>query len=480
MTIGTPDAIASRNGSRSASSWLLEASISLGSRSVFATALPKPGKCFAAGITPPCSRPFANATPAATTARGSPPKARAEMNEEGEAGTSSTGARSVLIPSRARKRPVSRPAERPAAAPPAPSRAGGSSGGPCGRRLTSPPSWSIATSSRGRSPSRAAPGGRSIAGGGGAAGGPGGENTITPPISPSRAWRTRLGVASPSIRTISFWPISVRSGKAPRYSRSIRAGPGPGVVSPSTPSSPREIAAATSTRAPAAVRLLRLYTEGLRVVTGCVRSVMGATLYLDGRRHCEHAQASAAGCAAWLLRGRRSCRADGRARPRPLRPTGLCAQGDRAQQARGAAAREAGRDLRRSGDRGAGGRAGRLLGPRRGAERSRQRRRAPAPHDRRYVSARHQGPRGGAQVRGPGLHDRPHRAPGPRGGRGNDRRGAGEHRAGPDRGGCRQPRGAGSGPGRLHHADHPVGGRDHGDHREAEAEVPRHRRPQDR
>ena len=65
---------------------------------------------------------------------------------------------------------------------------------------------------------------------------------------------------------------------------------------------------------------------------------------------------AAAGGAARLLRGRRPRRSDGRARARAVRAAGLRAQGDRAQQARGRAAARARRDLRRGGDRGAGGR----------------------------------------------------------------------------------------------------------------------------
>ena len=82
------------------------------------------------------------------------------------------------------------------------------------------------------------------------------------------------------------------------------------------------------------------------------------------------------------------------------------------------------RDLRRGGDRGARGRARRLLGARRLARRPRERRGAPAAHDRRDLPARHQGPRLRPQVRRPGLHDHHDRPRGPRRGRGDDGRGA--------------------------------------------------------
>ena len=49
--------------------------------------------------------------------------------------------------------------------------------------------------------------------------------------------------------------------------------------------------------------------------------------------------------------------------------------------------------------------------------------------DRRDLSARDQGPRRGTEVRRAGLHDRADRPRGPRGGGGDDRRGAGEHPA---------------------------------------------------
>ena len=118
--------------------------------------------------------------------------------------------------------------------------------------------------------------------------------------------------------------------------------------------------------------------------------------------------------------------------------------------------------------------------PRRRAERPRQRRGAQPAHDRRHLPAGHQGPRRGEEVRRRRLHDRPDRPRGPRGGRGHDRRGARQHRPGADRGRGRDARGRGPRPRRLHHPDHPLGRRDHRDHRGAEAEVPEHHRAEDR
>ena len=66
----------------------------------------------------------------------------------------------------------------------------------------------------------------------------------------------------------------------------------------------------------------------------------------------------------------------------------------------------------------------------------------------------------GQEVRGGGLHDRPHRPCRPRGGRGHDGGGARAHRAGGDRGRRRPPRGRGPRAHGLHLADHALGGRD--------------------
>ncbi len=199
-----------------------------------------------------------------------------------------------------------------------------------------------------------------------------------------------------------------------------------------------------------------------------------ASLGADGER--ERTGEAPARRAARLLRGRRSRRADRRARARALRPARLRAQGDRAQQARRRGADRARRDLRRPGDRGAGGPDRDLLRPRRLAGGARQRRRAPAEDDRRDLPARDQGPRRGEEVRRRGLHDRADRPRGPRGGRGHDGRGARQLRADRDRGGRRPARAARSRPRRLPDPDDALGRRDRpADQAPARALPERHR-----
>ena len=99
--------------------------------------------------------------------------------------------------------------------------------------------------------------------------------------------------------------------------------------------------------------------------------------------------------------------------------------------------------------------------------------------DRRDLPAGDQGPRRGAQVRRAGLHDRAHRPRGPRGGRGDDRRGAGRASCS-----CRPPRTwtTSRSPTRTEVAyitqttlsvDETTG-----DHRPPAREVPQHRRPE--
>ena len=150
---------------------------------------------------------------------------------------------------------------------------------------------------------------------------------------------------------------------------------------------------------------------------------------------------------ARLLRRRRPGGPDRRARARPLRRPCLRPQGDRAQQARRRRAAQARRRVRRRARRDdPRGRHDRLLRPRRvpGGPRGRG---APRPADhRRDVPARHEGPPRGRQVRPRGLHDRPHRPCRPRGGRGDDGRGARPHRARRDRGRRRRARGRGPRP----------------------------------
>src|SRR3954469_2951098 len=185
---------------------------------------------------------------------------------------------------------------------------------------------------------------------------------------------------------------------------------------------------------------------------------------LDSALDGPHGGQALPGGSARILRGRGSCRADGRAGARSLRRARLRAQGDRPQQARGGGAARARGDLRGGGDRGARGRHRGVLRPRRGSERARQRRGAATADDRRHLPARHEGARGGAQVRRRGLHDRPDRPLRPRGGRGHDGRGARAHRPRRDRGRRRRAPGRGPGQDRLHLADDALGRRDARDH----------------
>ena len=183
-----------------------------------------------------------------------------------------------------------------------------------------------------------------------------------------------------------------------------------------------------------------------------------------------------AGLAARLLRGRRSRRADGRARPRAPRRARVRPQGDRPQQARGLAAARPRRRVRGRRARGPHGRGDGVLRPRRGAQRARQRGRARPAHHRRDLPAGDQGPQGGPEVRPRRLHDRPRRPRRPRGGRGHDGRGARAHRPGRDRGGRGPARDRQPGQGRLHLADHAVGGRDARHHRPPARAFPQRRR----
>ena len=127
--------------------------------------------------------------------------------------TSSTGARSTLTPSAAQvgTAPSPRPRSAPPPSPLSPSSAGESSGGPFGSRFTSPPSWSIITSSGGLSPSVAACW---------SAVDVGLERwrrrrgTITPPTCPLRdppQQRLVDPALAPSLATI-VWPTSFFSG----------------------------------------------------------------------------------------------------------------------------------------------------------------------------------------------------------------------------------------------------------------------------
>ena len=129
-----------------------------GRRSVLAEVDPSPGKCLAVAATPSDPRPSANAEPIVPTRPAFEPKARcwSAMKPPARA-TSSTGARSTLIPWERRLLPVAAPWPRARTAPRAPISAALMLGGP-GMRFTRPPSWSIETITGWRSPR-----GRSVA-----------------------------------------------------------------------------------------------------------------------------------------------------------------------------------------------------------------------------------------------------------------------------------------------------------------------------
>ena len=95
--------------------------------------------------------------------------------------------------------------------PSAPSWAGERCGGASAKRLTSPPSWSVATRRGGLPPFSAARCRRSTSAETSAGAAPEGGKRITPPIRPARAARTRPGVALAPIRTIRRWPTSSSS-----------------------------------------------------------------------------------------------------------------------------------------------------------------------------------------------------------------------------------------------------------------------------
>src|SRR5665647_444925 len=114
-------------------------------------------------------------------------------------------------------------------------------------------------------------------------------------------------------------------------------------------------------------------------------------------------KACVAGCPTWVLRRRGPGCGDGREGAGALRATGLCAQGDRSQQARGDHVAEAWGDLRRRDPGGARGRDRHLLGPRRRTSRARRGQGTVAEDDRRNLPAGDQGPPGGRAFRGRGV-----------------------------------------------------------------------------
>ena len=180
-----------------------------------------------------------------------------------------------------------------------------------------------------------------------------------------------------------------------------------------------------------------------------------------------------------LLRRRRARRRDRGEGARPVRAARLRAQADRPQPARRPRPRGARCGVRGRGDRGAGGRDRRLLGPRRRAVRARERAGAAAEHDRRHLPARHQGARAGTTLRRRRLHRRADRPRGPRGSRRDDGRGArldGARRIGR---GCRTPPVRTGRATRLRHADDALRRRDRRDHHRAAPALPEHLRAQE-
>ena len=138
---------------------------------------------------------------------------------------------------------------------------------------------------------------------------------------------------------------------------------------------------------------------------------------------------------AWTVPCRRS-----NARSTPTARPCMCARRSSTTSTSSQRLRERGRDLRGRADRGAGGRAVRVLRPRRRPQRARRRAGAWPAHDRRHLSAGDQGPSRGRALRAGGLHDRARRPRGPRGGRRHDGRGARADRARGERGRRRRAR----------------------------------------
>ena len=278
---------------------------------------------------------------------------------------------------------------------------------------------------------------------------------------------------------MSFWPISVRSGTASSARRSNAAGSGqprrrrarrPGSRRPrrrARRGSCRRPPVASERPADRVLSRLRAQGTGGYPYRGWQRSPRTPRSGYCSPRRADTAPASIAPCR------RSSARSTCTARP------STCARRSSTTNTSSSSSRSAARSSSRRSPR-FRREARRVLGPRCGAQRARELGRPPAADDRRDLPARHQGARRGAEVRGAGVHDRPHRARGPRGSRGDHRRGARQHRPRADGRRRRRPRAAGPEPGRVHHPDHAVGGRDHGDHRAPEGEVPGDRGSEDR
>jgi len=98
ITSFVPAAIAASNGTRRAPRNAASRAIVTGRSSVLATALPRPGKCFAVAATPTRWRPRTNALTSAATVVGSLPNERRPRKLRGVEIVSATGAKSIAIP----------------------------------------------------------------------------------------------------------------------------------------------------------------------------------------------------------------------------------------------------------------------------------------------------------------------------------------------------------------------------------------------
>jgi hypothetical protein len=176
--------------------------------------------------------------------------------------------------------------------------------------------------------------------------------------------------------------------------------------------------------------------------------------------------------ASRLLRGGGACGGGGGGGRGALGRSGVRSQADRPQSPCCERPRASGRDLCRERGGGAGRGASRVLCARGESAGSRACRSARAGDDRCHVSARREGARGGAALRGEGLFDHLRGACRPRGGRGHDGRGARQRRAGRDGRGRRAGRAPEDRPDRVPHADDAVAGRHRGGGGRAAPPVP--------
>src|SRR5882757_1221281 len=158
ITSCTPASIAALNGASSVSITGRALEIVTDCSSVLFGERPRPGKCLTVAAVPPSLRPSEKATTCLATWSGSSPKVRALSVDSVAAPweTSATGARSTLTPRPERYSPVDLPSALVALVSSALPISGGDWFGGPARRLTLPPSWSIAIISGGLPPSDAA------------------------------------------------------------------------------------------------------------------------------------------------------------------------------------------------------------------------------------------------------------------------------------------------------------------------------------